>query len=179
MSKNIWFTADLHLGHRNIIKLANRPFGDIEQHDDYIIDKYNELVDNNDDVYILGDISFNQSYENYKRIFGALKGNKYVILGNHDNKQNLLRCQKEGLIVSICETKTIQIDKDRVFLSHFPHREWTGYYYGAYHIYGHCHGNIDDHKQSTDCGVDCWEYEPVSWTELKQYIDDNCEPNVE
>ena len=44
MSKNTWFTADLHLMHRNIIKLANRPFGDIEQHDDYIIDKYNEVI---------------------------------------------------------------------------------------------------------------------------------------
>lgn len=179
MIKKTWFTADLHLGHKNILKLANRPFGDIEHHDDFIIDKYNELVDKNDDVYILGDISFNQSYENYKKIFSALKGNKYIIVGNHDNKQNLIRCQKEGLVVSVNETKTIQIGNDRIFLSHFPHREWAGFYKGAYSIYAHTHGNIDDYKQSTDCGVDCWECEPVEWSEIKEYIDNNCEPNVE
>ncbi len=141
MSKKTWFISDLHLGHKNILKLANRPFGDIEHHDDTIIDNYNRLVNDKDDVYILGDISFNQSYENYKRIFGALKGNKYIIVGNHDNKQNLIRCQKEGLVVSVNETKTIQIDNDRIFLSHFPHREWSGFYKGAYSIYGHC---VDD-----------------------------------
>ena len=72
----------------------------------------------------------------------------------------------------------LQINKDRVYLSHFPMREWSGFYKNAYHLYGHCHGNIDDYKQSTDIGVDCWEYEPVSWYEVKQYIDENCDPNV-
>jgi calcineurin-like phosphoesterase family protein len=90
----------------------------------------------------------------------------------------LIRCKKDGLILDVCENKTLQIGKDRVFLSHFPYREWGGYHKGSYHLYGHCHGNIDDYKQSTDIGVDCWECEPVSWEEVKQYIDANCEPNV-
>ena len=132
-----------------------------------------------DFCYILGDISFNQSYENYKRIFSRLNGKKNIIIGNHDNKQNLIRCQKDGLICSVKDTQILQIGKDRVFLAHFPHREWNGFYHDVYHVYGHCHCNIDDYKQSTDVGVDCWEYAPVSWDELKEYIDNNCEPNVE
>lgn len=178
MSK-IWFTSDLHLGHKNILKLSNRPFGEIEHHDDTIINNYNNMVSNDDFCYILGDISFNQSYENYKRIFSRLNGKKNIIIGNHDNKQNLIRCQKDGLICSVKDTQILQIGKDRVFLAHFPHREWNGFYHGVYHVYGHCHCNIDDYKQSTDVGVDCWEYAPVSWDELKEYIDNNCEPNVE
>ena len=178
MSKNIWFTSDLHLGHKNILKLSNRPFGEIEHHDDTIINNFNKVVKNEDIVYILGDISFNQSYNSYKQIFTRLNGKKYIIIGNHDNKQNLIRCQKEGLVISVCESKTIQIGSDRIFLSHYPHREWSGYYNGAYHLYGHCHCNLDDYKQSTDIGIDVWEYAPVSWSEIKEYIDKNCEPNV-
>lgn len=178
MSRNIWFCADLHLGHKNILKLCNRPFKTIEEHDSYIINRYNELISDDTTIYILGDICWNQSYENYKNIFTQLKGKKYVVLGNHDNKQNLIRCKKDGLICDLFENKTIQIDNIRIFLAHFPYREWNGFYKGAYHFYGHCHGILDDFYQSTDVGIDCWEYEPVSFEEVKEYIDNNCEPNV-
>lgn len=177
MSK-IFFTSDLHLGHKNILKLSNRPFGEIEHHDDTLINNYNKIVSNDDTCYILGDICWNQSYESYRSLFNRLNGKKIIIMGNHDNKQNLLKCKKEGLILDLHESKTLQINKDRVYLSHFPMREWSGFYKNAYHLYGHCHGNIDDYKQSTDIGVDCWEYEPVSWDEVKQYIDESCDPNV-
>lgn len=175
----IYFTADWHIGHKNILKLdPNRPFGEISHHDETIINNYNKIVKKDDTCYILGDLCWNQSYESYKSVLSRLNGNKYVILGNHDNKQNLIRCQKEGLIVSVRETQTLQIGDDRIFLSHFPHREWAGYYKGAYHLYAHTHGNIDDYKQSTDIGVSVFELEPVSWEEVKQYIDNNCEPNI-
>lgn len=177
MSK-IFFTGCTHYGHKNILKLSNRPFGEIEHHDDTLINNYNNIVSNDDICYILGDICWNQSYESYKNLFNRLNGRKVVIIGNHDNKQNLIRCKKEGLILDLHESKTIQIGKDRIYLSHTPSREWIGYYHGAYHLYSHTHGNIDDYKQSTDVGVDCWEYGPVSWKEVKQYIDENCEPNV-
>jgi len=111
----IYFTADLHIGHKNILRLSNRPFGDIDHHDDTIIDNYNSIVSSNDVCYILGDISWNQSYETYKSIFNRLNGKKFIILGNHDNKQNLIRCQKEGLIESVKESQILQIGNDRIF----------------------------------------------------------------
>lgn len=177
MSK-IWFTSDQHFGHKNILKLSKRPFGEIDHHDDVLIDNYNKLISNEDTCYILGDICWKQSYESYKKCFNRLNGKKIVIIGNHDNKQNLIKCKKEGLILDVCENKLLQIGKNLVFLSHFAHREWKSYYKGAYHLYGHSHGNLEDYKQSTDIGVDMWEYEPVSWDEVKQYIDENCEPNI-
>lgn len=178
MNKKNWFTSDWHLSHKNILKLSNRPFSDIEVHDEYIINKYNELVKPNDNVYILGDISFNQSYNTYKNIFKQLKGNIYVILGNHDNKNHLIRCQKEGLITSVRESQILNIGSDTIHLTHYPLREFYGFYNKGYHLYGHCHGNIPDYCKSTDVGVDCWEYGVVEWAELKQYIDENCEPNI-
>ena len=67
--KQDWFCSDWHLGHKNIIKLSNRPFSSIEQHDETIINNYNKVVNREDNVYFLGDLAWNQSYENYKSIF--------------------------------------------------------------------------------------------------------------
>lgn len=178
MSKKIWFTGCTHYGHKNIIKLSNRPFSDIEQHDDILINNYNKLVSSDDTCYFLGDFAWNQSFENYKRLFSRLNGKKFFVLGNHDNRQNIIKCKKEGLLIDVFENKTIQIGNDKIYLSHFPHREWNCFYHNSYHLYSHCHGNIEDYKQSTDIGVDCWEYEPVEWSEVKEYIDKNCEINI-
>lgn len=174
----IYFTGCTHFGHKNCLKFDNRPFSDIEQHDDALINNFNRIVTNEDTIYFLGDFCWQQTFENYQRLFNRLNGKKFFILGNHDNKQQLLRCKKEGLLVDVFETKTIQINNDRIFLSHYPHREWAGYYKGAYHLYSHVHGSLEDYKQSTDVSCMLWEYEPVSWKELKEYIDKNCEPNV-
>ena len=54
----IFFTSDLHLGHANIIRLCNRPFSNVEEMDETIINNWNSVVTDNDDVYILGDFSY-------------------------------------------------------------------------------------------------------------------------
>lgn len=174
-----WFSADWHLGHKNVLKLSNRPFGSIEQHDEHIINRCNELVNNEDTLIYCGDLAWNQSYNNYKSIFQRINcRNIYFVLGNHDNKNALIRCQKEGLIISVIENKIFNIGDKHIFVSHFPMREWCGFHQDYYHIYGHAHGNIADYCKSTDCGVDCWEYEPVSIDEILKYIDENCTENI-
>lgn len=54
---NLFFIADLHFGHKNILSYDNRPFIDIETHDKHIINKWNETVGYDDEVWILGDVS--------------------------------------------------------------------------------------------------------------------------
>lgn len=49
-----YFISDLHLGHKNVLKFDNRPFINIEEHDKTIIDNWNNKVNDNDDVYVLG-----------------------------------------------------------------------------------------------------------------------------
>ena len=53
----IWFTSDLHLGHRAVINFQDRPFGTVEEMNEALIKNWNFLVAKNDTVYILGDIS--------------------------------------------------------------------------------------------------------------------------
>lgn len=75
--------ADLHLGHKNILKYepAARPFATIEKHDIAIRDRWNETVTNGDVVYVIGDVALNARGLNKLE---GLPGEKILIAGNHD-----------------------------------------------------------------------------------------------
>ena len=78
----IYFTADAHFGHANIIKMCERPFPDVETMNVSMIAAWNERVHGNDTVYIVGDMFFRcPAPEN---ILKRLKGKKRLIVGNHD-----------------------------------------------------------------------------------------------
>lgn len=173
MVEKIWFTSDWHLGHKNIIHLSNRPFKTIEQHDEFIVRRFNELVQPDDIVWILGDISFNQSYKKYADLFGRLNGKISVVLGNHDNRQHLLRCKQDGLIQDVRESKILNVGDKTIHLTHYPLREWHNFSKGGLHAYGHCHGGIPDYGKSTDVSLECWEYEPVEVQEFIQYVSES------
>lgn len=53
----VFFTSDLHLGHKNILSIRPQ-FDNIEDHDDFLIERWNKKVKKKDDVYILGDLSY-------------------------------------------------------------------------------------------------------------------------
>ena len=78
---NVYFTSDLHLGHRRILELYQwRPFaqmGDIEAHDNKLIELWNSTVSKYDKVYILGDFSLKSASEN-RKILEHLNGHKYL-----------------------------------------------------------------------------------------------------
>ena len=54
----IYFIADPHFGHNNIIKHCNRPFDNVHIMDQIIFDNINEVVGTDDTLYILGDFCF-------------------------------------------------------------------------------------------------------------------------
>jgi calcineurin-like phosphoesterase family protein len=45
---NVWFAADFHLGHKNIIRYCNRPFDTVEEMNRAILERLNSLVKAND-----------------------------------------------------------------------------------------------------------------------------------
>ena len=53
-----YFIGDLHFGHVNCLSFDKRPFKTIEDHDAVLIKNWNNVVGIEDDVYILGDISW-------------------------------------------------------------------------------------------------------------------------
>ena len=135
---NIYVTSDLHFGHKNIIKYENRPFSDIEEMDKEIIDLWNKTVNNKDLVYILGDFSWYKG-EKTNKILKTLKGNKVLIIGNHD--ENFLKDKNfdRGLFQEICYYKELKINRTKIILFHYPIIDWNGKFNGSVHLYGHVH----------------------------------------
>lgn len=144
---NTFFIADLHLGHKNILSYDNRPFTDIETHDNYIISKWNETVGFDDEVWLLGDVSWHSSTKTID-FLKNLNGIKHLIIGNHDKK--LLRNRDfQSQFQSVQDYKELQITKsdgqgsELLVLSHYPIPCFNRHYYGAYHFYGHVHDSYE------------------------------------
>ena len=80
----IYFTADTHFGHCNVIRFCDRPFASAEEMDEAMIQNWNDRVTGNDTVYILGDMFFRST--NAEEILKRLKGKKRLIFGNLGRK---------------------------------------------------------------------------------------------
>lgn len=137
-----YYIADLHFGHENVLAFDNRPFKDIEEHDKELINRWNHVVGYDDDVYVLGDISWYNATKTIE-IFEQLNGIKHLIIGNHDGRL-LKNRELRNLFVEITHYKKIQSDHDSaIILSHYPIPCFDQHLYGAYHLYGHVHNSFE------------------------------------
>lgn len=78
-----WFTADLHLGHDNIIEHCDRPFRNLDEMHEAIIARWNERVAPDDTVWLLGDVALGDR-EQTLPLVRRLHGHKRLVAGNHD-----------------------------------------------------------------------------------------------
>lgn len=172
MNQKSFFIADLHFGHKNILTLANRRFRSIQEHDSHIIKCVNDVVSTADHLYILGDLGFHKDYVGLATQISKINTrNIHIIKGNHDNMQNLVRLNRDGMIVEVKEMKTVQKGRDHIFCCHYPMREWPGFYRGHYHAYGHVHNTLSPYERSMDVGVDSIGYYPIEFDDLIKRID--------
>lgn len=175
----IFFTSDTHYGHRNIIKFGKgRPFSTIEEHDEALIRNWNERVSPGDRVYHLGDFSMAHP-ERIDKILARLVGQKFFIRGNHDKamRGNILKhfvWAKDYFKLKVPDPDTKNpTGKQEIVLCHYPMEIWDKRHYGSWHLHGHCHGNLAEDKRQVprfDVGVDCWDYAPVSYEQIKEAI---------
>jgi hypothetical protein len=81
---NIWFTADFHLGHKNIIRYCNRPFDTVEEMNRTIIERLNSLVKTNDVLYFLGDFCIGPKARAVELRREIRCKKMFAVPGNHD-----------------------------------------------------------------------------------------------
>lgn len=136
------FIADPHFGHANIMRHSKRNFTSVEEMDEVMIKNWNSVVSNDDHIWILGDFCY-KSGRSPLDYLKALNGAKHFIVGNHDSHLlNQTPCRR--LLESIDQIKSIEVDKKRIILCHYPMVEWEGYFRGALHFYGHIHNNVEN-----------------------------------
>lgn len=187
----VWFTADLHLGHGNIIKYCHRPFltadeqdqvrtaprGDfrvsddtVRRHDEELLDAINTRVEPNDMLWVVGDFCWGGLVE-AARYRGRIRcRNVFLVWGNHDHRDIA------PVFTACFEQTMIAADGRDIWLNHYPMRSWPKSFHGSWHVYGHVHGRLaaEDRANETalvrDVGVDPCGYKPVSVEELREYM---------
>ena len=172
----IWFTADTHFNHENVIEYSARPYRDIEHMTEQLVTNWNNKVSNGDTVYHLGDfaLSFGAKHrELISQLLGRLKGQKWLIKGNHDRKE----VTDNALWTKVLDYHELKVDrggehKQRIVMSHYAMRVWNQCHRGAWMLHGHSHGNLVDVGGKTmDVGVDCRGYAPVSIEDVAAFME--------
>ena len=158
-----WFTSDLHLGHRNVIDHCSRPFADVREMDEALLDGWNSRVQPGDDVWVVGDFALG-SAETVAHYLRRLRGRKHLVHGNHDRgAARTIKCWASSQPLA-----DIVVEGRRIILLHYALRVWPAHLHGSLHLYGHSHGHLQGDRQSLDVGVDCWDFRPASLDEIRE-----------
>lgn len=180
----LWFTADLHIGHKNIA-LA-RGFDAADVHDAFLALKWDSAVRHRDEVWVLGDISMNgkRNVERALQWISERPGTKHLIAGNHDSchpmHSRVHKWQRVYLEVfeTVQQSAVRKVHGHRVKLSHFPFRsggdhtavqrypEWRFPDDDGYLLHGHTHSREVMNGNQIHIGVDAHEFKPVSLNDI-------------
>ena len=167
----IYFTSDTHFGHYNIIRLCNRPFADADEMNEYMLYRWNEKVNENDTIYIIGDLFF--KCKKPQNILSQLKGKKHLIIGNHDNSWLRLVDDASEYFKSVSNYLEISDGIRGITLCHYPMMSWK-HKQKTYMIHGHIHNDtslgywqyLKENDRILNAGVDINGFSPVSFEEL-------------
>lgn len=144
-----YYIADLHFFHGALNhKMDKRGFESAEAMNEYMLHQWNRRVGKNDEVVILGDLSWGKPKET-NDLLEKLQGRLYLIEGNHDrflkNKEF-----NTGRFVWIKPYEELRDNNRKVILCHYPIMCYNGQYQldkegrpRAYMLYGHVHDTFD------------------------------------
>lgn len=150
-----------------IIDYCNRPFTDIDEMNEKLVDNWNNIVSNDDTIYVLGDLTLGNKDGCAEYWVPRLNGYIILIKGNHDWRSGRL------LELGIDEIHPL-LDYDGVYMIHDPMAARS---HGLC-LCGHVHDAWDiklpgepmvrgqlvkkRHGLTVNVGVDIWDYKPIS-----------------
>jgi len=177
-----YFISDTHFGHTNVIKFCDRPFQNLKEMEDKLIENINLIVKPEDVIYWLGDVVFGNTKE-WRRILARVNCKNHILIkGNHDSYKSI----PKDLFLGIFTEAKVYIHGKLFLLSHYPYR-WPWWRFDKYRLrhrklrpkptglwllHGHTHetGQGFFPKKMIHVGVDGNGYKPVSETEIIQIV---------
>lgn len=169
MTREKFFTSDHHFFHGNMLKFLKddgnrcRPFNSLEEQHEYMIEKWNSVVKDNDYVYHLGDVTFRYDGA-FNNLMSRLKGKKRLIPGNHDKiwNPNLQRWfEKCDLWKGFHEHNFTAV--------HIP-LEIKRLRDGAFCVHGHVHHRTETDPRYINVCVEVRDYTPVHIDQIGEEI---------
>ena len=96
-----------------------RGFSSSIEHDYAVLALFNETVNQDDEVYILGDLMLEDNGHGLKFI-RQLNGKLHIILGNHDSNTRIELYKQLPNVVEVTYATIITIGKYSFYLCHYP-----------------------------------------------------------
>jgi len=155
-----FFTADEHYGHTNIIKYCNRPFSDVKEMDNQIIERHNKVVGYEDIVIHAGDFTMRKDKREVENYIKRLNGKHIFIRGSHDYWMD----------DSYPEILERTIGDISIVVCHYAMRVWAKSHYNSWQLFGHSHGKLEGVGKQIDIGVDTHNFYPYSLDEIIQIM---------
>lgn len=152
-SGKIYFISDLHYGHENVIKYDSRPFKDVTEMNNYILEELKKTKEE-DIIFDLGDMFWKMPVDDIKDVLNQIPcKNIYKIVGNHDNYGLYFdQAPLKGYFKIISDILDVHIEhsgKDyMVTMCHYPFVSWNHKPHGSIHLFGHVHGHLTEYINS-------------------------------
>lgn len=165
----IYFTADWHGDHNNIIKYCNRPYKNINDMRESFIGKFNNKVTEYDTTYHIGDFMMTDESKMIRKVIKELNGTHILILGNHDKLKPFTYID---IGFQSVHTSLVLNFIGRFCLVHDP-STYCAIPDNMYMLHGHIHTlykTLLPNKNVINVGVDVWDYEPVELSQIYNLI---------
>lgn len=198
----VWFTADLHIGHRLVAE--TRGFTDTDDavasyyHDRLLADRWDDVVGFDDQVWVLGDISSGTKASHRKALawVDARNGIKHLISGNHDAVFPQHRDAHKrfpdflDVFASVTHVARRRFTGTEVLLNHFPYQgdrgvdrypQWRLKDLGIPLLHGHTHStekiSRSDASTLQICvSLDAWGFAPAPMDDINRLIQGHASP---
>lgn len=177
----LFFTSDTHFFHKNIIKYTNRPFTDALEMNETLVANWNRVIPSDGVVFHIGDVSLTAKQPELEALLNRLNGTKYLIIGNHESDAlGILAKPYWAGIYDVAEIfikdEEVSYEEQHIVMCHYPMIVWNCSHRGSWQLFGHVHGGLSNKgviKHSPlqlDLGVECHDYAPLSYQEVKEKI---------
>lgn len=157
---NVWFTSDLHLGHKNIANFRTQ-FESELHHREVIKVNYHKVVTKRDKVFFLGDVAFTQ--ETLEDVSTWVAEKKVLIVGNHCTDQVSMK----EVVKHFDEVYSLKKYKE-FWLSHAPiHPQELR---GKYNLHGHMHFETVEDPRYLNLCLEHTDYTPIDLNEVRKRL---------
>lgn len=164
---NIWITSDTHFCHDREFVWKARGFNSVQEMNEEIVRRWNEVVSKEDEVWHLGDVMLNNTDEGMK-YFSQLNGTIHLICGNHDTAKRIEAYKTLPNVIFEGHAAALKYKKLNFYLSHYPTMtaslEATHLYECVCNLYGHTHQVTKFYNEIPfmfHCGMDSNNCTPI------------------
>jgi calcineurin-like phosphoesterase family protein len=168
-----------------------RNFHSSEEHDNAIVNRWNNKATQDTIGFLLGDIVFGYgAHEELKKFLDRIQFKRlYLMPGNHqagwkqlfeEAPENKYQAQHGGEVVFVPNYLEAYINGQPIVMSHYPILSWNGQGKGSWMLFSHVHGSLSNselgrmylaHGLNKEMSVEACP-EPATYGEIKKEMED-------